>query len=262
MKTKKLLVLPLVALLAACNKAPVQDAFKKVRKQESSYADSTQLEDKVTAFSFVTKYHFVTRNYYKSEYTNNQWEFQSADDPITRYTRTDYSRGWHIVTLSMEQSENYVEDNLVQLVQVRVDGSNVTINENNYQYEGTPEQLYGTIRRSIFSWEASFFAGATFYLAAKNGSDFMPQEALNKLTKKFTIARDENVLTIMGGDDKLVYKAKGGSTVAIEQFKAVYEDHLLIQYNAVLSYSFIRDNSNRQDLRLTIDTNNVECAVA
>ncbi len=252
MKTKKLLVvLPMVAILAACNKTAAKDVFAKLRSKVP--ADSASIQTDVGAFRFVTHYSYVTRLYEKE---NGNWEYQNVNSR-SLYSVTNYQQDWHVVSLGYEESETFSEeDTLTPCFTVRRVGGGDTyeITESNYQYKGTPKNLWHNVYNSVFSWKARFFSGATYYLCAKNGDDFMPQAAINKLTKSFATTKKDNLITVSGGNADLVYKDKKGNTIAINSFKVVYEDHKMIQYNTQLAYSILVNDRTRNDVLLSIDT--------
>ena len=246
MKTKQLLVLPMVALLAACNKGGTQaDFFAKFKNDHKVNSDKMiEVRDAVDGFKIETKHSVKTVSYTRDS-ANDEWR-EISNETVTYFSLTAYSKDWHFVSLSYEQRDSYSEEDLTLCYMVNKNGDNYIITESTYPYNTDKKSLYHLTLNSIFSWTYTFFSGSVYYLAHRDVNKYMPKQALQKLTKNFTVssADGEGNYIFDGGNPNLVYKS-GNNSYRIDSYHTSYKLYLLYSYN-VKFFSSIQDSATHK----------------
>ena len=193
MKTKKLLLaLPMVVLLAACNKnAAFEDIFAKARKMKvSDYTKAAVMEfsDYYEMTTEISHYHNQLEN------TGSGWLYTGEGT-----TTTDY----YVTLGSLDKTKPFLKlgrminehDQVSEFVIDEDDNGNPSyvVRPTGANYLDDAKKVFDLQFDSIYSWNTSFFAGCTYFLVNKQSSYFMPQKVINKYTRDFGIFEDDVV---------------------------------------------------------------------
>ena len=254
MKTNKLLVLPLVVVLASCGSrngngkdaANKNDAFSKIIKEMNvSQAIKDEVADRYDEFYFVASKYEDMKMYRKLD--DGSW----SDEPLgISFESTDYYKTSCILD---------TEDAYCKFVKIHNYGSEtpwystefeVDLDENGqFEYVGShssiaplqPKDAYYNIYNSVFAWKTSLLCGATELLGRTDMKVYFAQGVLNVLTSNFIYNKLEDGTFTISSPDPVSYSCKDFQ-ITLHNFCVRYEDYLLAAYNLDFTLEYVAGN--------------------
>ena len=188
---KSFLLLPLVAILVACNKGTGNnDIFTQVRKKKVSNEAKQQAISEYKYFEMTTE---IVHQDITLENDGGGWVGTNV------VATTDY----YFTAGSLDQNVSFLTykkvlgEDLYQTEFIIVGDEN-----NNPEFVVGPvsdyivndaKKVYKTQFESMFSWNTTFFAGCSYFLLNTQRSFYMPQKVLNEFVKDFRINVDESM---------------------------------------------------------------------
>lgn len=246
---KQFLLLPLIAILAACNKGSGNtDIFTKARGLKVSQATKQGVYDRYNTYSMTTRFQIET----SKETREKGGEWTSSGDPnsiVTYYQtvcwHTENDNGCYLDEIYNYDTESETSNRLFKIetiegkLQYTVGGGEDTF------FDDTAKDCYKQLLDSVHSWGVSYFAGATYFLAGKTGRSTMPQVALEKFAKKFELVEEGPGSYYISKNKECVYKVSIVE-IEIDEFIVTYLDYLLLNYRNCFSMSIIQKEGSTE----------------
>ena len=230
MKKSKFLLLPLVAVLAACNKGSGNnDIFTQVRNRKVSKETKQGVIDRYDDVEMVTRLDTTIISYSKED---GEWAVDARQD-ATSYFKTNCSLDEDRIDCSFGYVYNHgseIESYSEVFAISEEDGKIVfTVGGTDEWYIQKASKLYKRVFNSFFSWNASFFAGATYFLGSDIAQQaYMPQGALNKFAKCFELFEDDGAGSfVINLKEDASYKPSSYMEIYLIEYYEEYEDYLL-----------------------------------
>ena len=230
---KQFLLLPLVAILAACNKGSGNtDIFTKARGIKVSQATKQGVYDRYDTYSMITRFQIET-----SEETREKGgEWTSSGDPSSVVTyfqtvcwHTENDNGCYLNEIYNYDTESETSNCLFKIETIEGKLQYTVGGGEDAFFDDTAKGCYKQLLDSVHSWGVSYFAGATYFLAGKTGKSMMPQVALEKFTKNFELVEEGPGSFYISKNGDCLYKITQVQYF-IDEYMVIYEDYLLKGY--------------------------------
>ena len=255
---KQFLLLPLIAILVACNKGTTNnDIFTKARK-----SNKVTEETKQTVYSGYDTVHMsVSCKVETTQATREkggEWEESPIGSSISFHNETVCVHNDDGGECYLKETYNYGSSAETSTVQFKIVCENGTysfeegVGEGGWYIED-PKKCYQTVFDSFHSWNVSFFAGATELLASIAGTSYMPQYVLNKFAKNFELVEEKPGDFYIDKKEECLYKTSQVEYL-IDEYMVVYEDYLLSGYTNRFSVT-IYQKEGKTETKMTISYN-------
>ena len=246
---KQFLLLPLVAILAACNKGSGNnDIFTKARGRKVDAETKQSVMNRYNLFGSLLRYTFASCNYIKE---GREWVPMEEEDISTSHYMTECSLTSEYPYCVLKEIYNYNTDAESAYTQFEIQPNEQTgkpefVNGENEGgwYDKSAAETWKLVSGSVYSWNTSIFCGMTEFLVSMAGKAYMPQAALNKFANKFEIVQDgDEGDFFISKKDECVYK-QGTVEYRIDEFLCVYEDYRLRGYTNSITLSVEMKDGN------------------
>ena len=255
---KRFLLLPLVAILAACNKgAANNDIFTNARKMKISASTKQGVQDRYDRAEMTSEFSFEQVEQVKE---NGEWVNNGYPSGYSIYFRTviglerdnPYLR-FETMISEGEYSADYIINNQ--------NGVPYFEKESEVSYIDDAKQLFKVNYNSFFSWNASFFAGCTYFLSfpTQYTRSVMPQQILNKYANKkyHEIVLDEESAGTFYINQRENFDnpvSLGSMSYNIVELLTTYENYLLASSLARFEMYIPIDKTHRERVYYSFNT--------
>ena len=228
---KQFLLLPLVAILAACNKGSGNtDIFTKARGLKVSQATKQGVYDRYDTASMITYCKAETSQ--ETREKGGEWETSPGGGLSENHYHTvcwhsENDNGCYLNEIYDYDTES--ETTNLQFKIETVEGKLQYIEGGGGWYEESAKKCYQLVFDSFHSWNASFFSGATELIASIARTSYMPQYALNQFAKNFELVEEGPGSFYISKNGDCLYKT-AQVQYFIDEYMVVYEDYLLKGY--------------------------------
>ena len=244
---RQFLLLPLIAVLAACNKGSGNnDIFTQVRKQKVSSETKQGVMDRYDGFEIIFA---ITTNSQSYQKQDGEW-VPNTPFSYTSYYKTVGSFHKEMPDIALYDIIYYDTENEYESLSFRVStvGGKYQIETDlNDWYDGKPKEIYNRVYDSLFSWNTSFFCGNSYFLASTARKTFMPQQALNKFAKKFSLTEDEHgaagTFEIVSDGSEMVYAPSNYIQYEITYCSVRYDSYFLAGYECDFGITYTVDDN-------------------